>query len=71
MSKVNLSMGISEGIEDATISAEKTKISRLTRRCKNSRDQIEYQDIKSVKTKTISVISAHYSAANYIKQRTA
>ncbi len=38
-------MGISEEIEDARITAEKTKISRLKRRSEidqNSRDQIEH-----------------------------
>ena len=42
-------MGISEEIEDAKITAEKTKISRLKRRSVidyNSRDQIEHSDIK-------------------------
>ena len=42
-------MGISEEIEDAKITAELTKISRLKRRSVidyNSRDQIEHSDIK-------------------------
>lgn len=41
------SMGISEEIEDATISAVETKISRLKRRSKNLRDQIEYSSLLS------------------------
>ena len=48
-------MGISEEIEDAKITAEKTKISRLKRRSVidyNSRDQIEHSDTdKTVKTR--------------------
>ena len=40
-------MGISEEIEDATISAVETKISRLKRRSKNLRDQIEYSSLLS------------------------
>ena len=42
-------MGISEEIEDAKITAEKTKISRLKRTSVidyNSRDQTEHSDIK-------------------------
>ena len=42
-------MDISEEIEDAKITAEKTKISTLKRRSvivHNSRDQIEHSDIK-------------------------
>ena len=41
-------MGVSEEIEDAKITAEKTKISRLRRRSENYqnlRDQIEHSDI--------------------------
>ena len=42
-------MGISAEIEDAKITAEKTKISRLKQRSvieHNSSDQIEHSDIK-------------------------
>ena len=45
-------MGVSKEIEDAKITAEKTKISRLKRRSvidHNSRDQIENSDIKPSK----------------------
>ena len=56
-------MGIFEEMEDAKITGEKTKISRLKRRSvidHNSRDQIEHSDIKLsklVNTTLLPVIS--------------
>ena len=73
---MSLSIGISEEIEDAKITAEKTKSSRLKRRSvtdRNSRDQIEQSDINlSGKTRKhyenlqkISVISEFWHLTTF------